>query len=63
MQEENTLNKLIESIARLTDEIHAMRMELSPALRKSETLQRQQVSEDQLMSSIRKVRDKVAKSA
>ena len=63
MQEENTLNKLIESIARLTDEIHAMRMEFSPALRKSETLQRQHIQEKQLMSSIRKVRDKVAKSA
>jgi len=63
MQEKNEMSKLISALEALTNEVHAMRLEFSPELRRTETLQRQQVSEDQLMSSIRKVRDKVAKSA
>ena len=59
MQEKNEMDRLISALEALTNEVHAMRLEFSPELRRTETLQRQQVSEDQLMSSIRKVRNKV----
>jgi len=63
MQEKNEMDRLISALEALTNEVHAMRLEFTPELRRTETLRKQQVSEDQLMSSIRKVRDKVAKSA
>ena len=56
-------NRLISALEKLTNEVHAMRMEITPELRRTETLRRQHIQEDQLMSSIRKVRDKVAKQS
>ena len=63
MQEKNEMDRLISALEALTNEVHAMRLEFSPELRRTETLRKQQIQEEQLMSSIRKVRDKVAKSA
>ena len=59
MQEKNEMDRLISALEALTNEVHAMRLEFTPGLRRTETLRKQQMSEDQLMSSIRKVRDKV----
>lgn len=63
MQEKNEMSKLISALEALTNEVHAMRLEFTPELRRTETLRKQHIQEEQLMSSIRKVRDKVAKSA
>ena len=57
------MSKLISALEALTNEVHAMRLEFTPELRRTETLRKQHIQEEQLMSSIRKVRDKVAKSA
>ena len=63
MQEENNTKELINAILSLKEEVHQLRLEFTPALRHTETMQRQQLSEDQIRSSIRKVRDKVAKQS
>ena len=59
MQEENNTKELINAILSLKEEVHAMRMELTPALRHTELMQKQSLSEGQIRSSIRKVRSKV----
>ena len=43
-------NRLISALEKLTNEVHAMRMEITPELRRTETLRRQHIQEDQLMS-------------
>ena len=63
MQEEKIINSLVEQMSRLTEEIHQLRLEFTPALRHTETMQNQRLSEDQIRSSIRKVREKVAKQS
>jgi predicted DNA-binding protein (UPF0251 family) len=63
MQEENNTKELINAILSLKEEVHQLRLEFTPALRHTETMQKQRLSEDQIRSSIRKVRDKVAKQS
>ena len=59
MQAENGMDKLISALAKLTEEVHQMRLEFTPALRHTETMQKQQLSEEKISASIRKVRSKV----
>jgi len=59
MQAESEMDKLISALAKLTEEVHLMRLEFTPALRNTETLQKQQLSEEKIRSSIRKVRSRV----
>ena len=59
MQEENINKDLINAILSLKEEVHQLRLEFTPALRHTETMQKQRLSEDQIRSSIRKVRSKV----
>ena len=63
MQEENNTKDLINAILSLKEEVQQLRLEFTPALRHTETMQKQRLSEDQIRSSIRKVRDKVAKQS
>jgi len=59
MQAESEMDKLISALAKLTEEVHLMRLEFTPALRNTETMQKQQLSEEKIRSSIRKVRSRV----
>ena len=59
MQAESEMDKLISALAKLTEEVHLMRLEFTPALRNTETMQKQQLSEEKICSSIRKVRSRV----
>ncbi len=59
MQAESEMDKLINALAKLTEEVHLMRLEFTPALRNTETMQKQQLSEEKIRSSIRKVRSRV----
>jgi len=59
MQANNEKDSLISAINRLTEEVHQLRLEFTPALRNTETMQKQQLSEEKIRSSIRKVRSRV----
>jgi len=59
MQAESEMDKLISALAKLTEEVHQLRLEFIPALRNTETMQKQQLSEEKIRSSIRKVRSRV----
>jgi len=59
MQAESEMDKLISALAKLTEEVHLMRLEFTPALRNTETMQKQKLSEEKIRSSIRKVRSRV----
>ena len=59
MQVDNEMDKLISALAKLTEEVHQMRLEFTPALRHTETYAKQQLSEEKISASIRKVRSKV----
>jgi len=59
MQAEREMDKLIKALAKLTEEIHLMRLEFTPALRNTEAYAKQQLSEEKIRSSIRKVRSRV----
>lgn len=52
MQKES--DRQTEAMNRLADEIHALRMELTPALRKQEVLQDQQAERKLRLMNIRK---------
>ena len=59
MQAESEMDKLISALAKLTEEVHLMRLEFTPALRNTETMQKQQLSEEKIRTKIRKVRSRV----
>ena len=59
MQAESEMDKLINALAKLTEEVHQMRLEVIPALRNTDYAKQQQLSEEKIRSSIRKVRSRV----
>ena len=49
-----TLGQMTDSMNRLADEIHALRLELTPTLRKQEMLQDKEAERKLLMMHVRK---------